>query len=712
MQASNLSYVYCPGCGYVAPATASFCVKCGASIVGAPPANIPAPASAPNGPAIQAPPLQTMSLDGGRYTDVKPLSDRGGMGLIFRARDTHLGQQECIIKQLRPDPDLDEAMFEREAALLARLRHPNLPACWDHFSENGAHYLVSDFIQGVALQDLIEQQGQASERDVVRWGIDLCDALVYIHSQQPPIVHRDIKPDNVIITPEGNAVLVDFGIARRYEAGRHDTMKMGTWGYLPPEQKAGHTEPRSDLYALGATLYFALTANDPQLLNIFDINLQWRKGVSFPPARDANPQVSVQMETILAQATQVLVEERYPSARAMLDDLRNLQAAQQSQPCPHCQAANPATAVRCRVCGKSLTLQAAPPQAAAPRPPQNWGSFRGSAARTGVTADSLRPPLKNLWSFQAQGPIDGSPIINDGVIYVGSRDHSLYALDAKQQRELWRYNAGAPLRSTPTLHGDTLFFGDDDGTLHAVQSSGGTARWRVPLRGKIFASAAAGAGLIISASQAGRIVALNPTSGETIWEHFDGSPFYASPAVLNNLVIVANGPGQVKGLDIASGKLLWTFQASGQVRATPACHDGLALLAGLDGSVTLLDVRTGERLWQRSLGAPISASPILTRDRAFAVGQEGAVFALSRDSGSRLWTTKTTGQLAASPILGGPTLLVIDSEGVVLLLDANTGKIGFQLALGAPVFASPAVSGRWCLIGTRQGNICLLEGQP
>jgi outer membrane protein assembly factor BamB len=632
------------------------------------------------------------------------------MGLIFRARDRRRGQQPCVIKQLRPDPDLDEGMFQREAALLAQLRHPNLPACWDAFSENGVHFLVSDFIAGTALQDLIEQHGPASESDVRRWGIDLCDALVYIHSQQPPILHRDIKPDNVIITPEGSAVLVDFGIARRYEAGRQDTMKMGTWGYLPPEQKAGRTEPRSDLYALGATLYFALTANDPQLLNIFDINLQWRNGVSFPPVRDANPHVSAEMEAIVSQATRVLVEERYPSARAMLDDLRNLPTFQQPLSCPHCHAANPTATTHCRACGKSLTLQT--PQAAPQHQPQNWSSFRGSAARTGVTTDTLNPPLKQIWSFQTQGAIDGSPIIHNGIIYIGSRDHYVYALDGHSQRELWQYDAGAPLRSTPTLHGDTLFFGDDEGTLHAVQSGGGTARWRVPLRGKIFASPAAGAGLIICATQAGRIVALNPTSGETFWEHFDGSPFYASPALLSNLVIVANGSGLVKGLDITSGKPHWTFQASGQMRATPACQDGLVLIAALDGGLALLDIRTGERLWQRSLGVPISASPILSKDTAIAAGQEGAVFALSRDAGNRLWTTKTNGQLAASPILCGSTLLVIDAVGALSLIDANTGKIGFELSLGAPVFASPAVSGAWCVVGTRQGSICLLEIQP
>jgi serine/threonine protein kinase len=635
------------------------------------------------------------------------------MGLIFLARDTRGGGRECIIKQLRPDPDLDQAMFEREAVLLASLHHDHIPACWDHFTENGSHYLVSEFIKGATLQDLIEQGGPAAEADVIRWGIDLCEALVYTHSKQPPIIHRDIKPDNVIITPQGQAVLVDFGIARSYQSGKQDTMKMGTWGYLPPEQKAGRTEPASDLYALGATLYFALTASDPQLLNIFDINLQWRQGVSFPPVRQSNPDASAEVEAILMQATRVLVQERSPSARAMLDDLRSLQAAQQATRCPNCHTANPGLATHCQRCGKPVLSGSASKPASAPqRQPQNWNSFRGSAARGGVTTDRLIAPLQQVWSFQAQGPIDGSPIIHNGILYVSSRDTWLYALDGKQQRELWRYQAGAPLRSTPTLHGDTLFFGDDEGTMHAVQSTGGAARWRVPLRGKIFASAAAGAGLIISATQAGRLVALNPTSGETIWDHVDGTPFYASPAILSNLVIVVNGTGQVKGLDITSGKLAWAFQAPGQVRATPACHDDLTIVATLDGSLALLNIHTGERIWQRSLGVPISASPVLTGNHIFAAGQDGAVFALSRQDGNRIWTTKTPGQLAASPILCGPTLLTVDTDGTISLLEAQSGDVGFQLALGAPVFASPAVSGVWCAIGTRQGSVCFLEGQP
>ncbi len=683
MQSSSPSYVYCPGCGYISPAASRFCSKCGTSLSGAAPAELPTPSV--NKAAAQ----QAFTLGNGRYTDIVLLSEEGGMGLIFRARDTKRGDQLCVIKQLRPDPDLDEAMFERETALLATLRHPNLPACWDAFSEGGQRYLVSELIQGRSLQKLIEQHGVASEQDVIRWGIDLCDALVYIHSQPTPIVHRDIKPDNVIITPDGHAVLVDFGIARPYQAGRRDTMRMGTWGYLPPEQKAGQTEPRSDLYALGGTLHFALTGNDPQMLNLVDINLQWTKGVSFPPARSLNPRVSAEMEAILLRATRVAIEERHPSARAMLDDLRNLELTQQAR------------------------QRAAPGQTAASiHLPQQWPTFRGSAARSGVSSATLRPPLETVWSAATQDAIDGSPILSDGIIYVGSRDQHVYAFDARAKQERWHYKADGPVRSTPTLHGDTLFFGDDDGMFHAVQSAGGQGRWRVPLYGKCFASAAAGGGLIVAATQSGRVVGLAPTSGEIIWEHQDSTAFYASPAVQGNLVLLVNGSGLVKGLELATGKLLWTFQTSGPVRATPASDDGLLLVAGLDGSVTLLDARTGERLWQRSLGPAISASPVLTGDTVYAAGQDGALFALSRDTGNRLWTTKTSGQLAASPVLCDTALLVIDTEGTLSLIEADRGTIRYLVRLSAPVFASPAVSGQWCVVGTRQGNLVLLEGQP
>ncbi len=708
MQASNTSYVYCPGCGYVAPSTARFCVKCGASIAGAATASGPLPGQMSAGAtpiAIQAP--QAQQLAGGRYTNVAPLSDRGGMGLIFRARDSNRGNQPCVIKQLRPDPGLDEAMFQRETALLAQLRHPHIPACWDAFTENGTHYLVSDLIEGRALQDVIEQDGPARESDVIRWGIHLCDALVYIHSQQPPIVHRDMKPDNVIITPEGDAVLVDFGIARRYEAGKRDTMKIGTWGYLPPEQKAGRTEPRSDLYALGGTLYFALTGKDPQLINIMDINLQWRKDISFPPVRATNPSVSAELEAILLQATRVAVEQRYASASEMLGELRRLHTLQQTYPCPHCQQANPMSATHCSHCNKALIAPSA-----VQRPPQNWTSFRGNAARTGVSETAFHPPLKQVWNFHTQGAVDGSPVIANGIIYAASRDSALYALDIHTQRQLWRYPTGAPLRSTPTLHGDTIFLGDDDGILHAVQSMGGSARWRVTLGGKIFASVAADAEKIIAATQTGRAVALNPNNGEVIWEHVDGNPFYASPAIHTNLVILCNGQGQVKALDITTGKTRWTFQTAGPIRATPACQDGRVLVAGPDGSLALLESHSGESRWQRALGSPISASPVLTRDRVFVASQGGAIFALNCEDGQRLWASSVSGLIGASPVLCGTLLLVITNEGLISLLDAHSGKIEQQLALGAPVFASPAISGIWCVVGTQQGSVYLLEGQP
>jgi serine/threonine-protein kinase len=690
MQPSSPTYLYCPGCGFLSPSTSSFCSKCGTSLAGAASTALPVLNS---GSGQSAAARQAVTLGGGRYTDIVLLSEEGGMGFIYRARDTKRGDQLCVVKQLRPDPDLDQAMFERETALLATLRHPNLPACWDAFSEGGQRYLVSELIQGLSLQHVIDQRGLASEQEVIRWGFDLCDALVYIHTPQPPdrphpIVHRDIKPDNVIITPEGHAVLVDFGIARPYQVGRRDTVKMGTWGYLPPEQKAGQTEPRSDLYALGGTLHYALTGKDPQMLNLIDINLQWHKGVSFPAARSLNPRVSAGMETLLLRATRVVIEERYSSARAMLDDLRTLELAQQSRQ-------------------HTLSSQTTAPIASS----QHWPTFRGSSARAGVSTAALHPPLTTAWNTATKDAIDGSPIISEGVIYVGSRDHHLYALDTRARRELWRYRADGPLRSTPSLHGDTVFIGDDNGMFHAVQSAGGQGRWRIPLYGKCFASPAVGDGLIVVATQAGRVVALAPTSGQIVWEHQDGTAFYASPAIQGNLVLLVNGSGLVKGLEITTGKLLWAFQTSGPVRATPASDDGLLLVAGLDGSLTLLDARSGERLWQRSLGPAISASPVLTGEAVFAAGQDGALFALSRDTGNRLWTIRTSGQLAASPVLCATSLLVIDSEGTLSLIEADRGATSYQLALSAPVFASPAVSGRWCVIGTRQGNLLLLEGQ-
>jgi len=203
------------------------------------------------------------------------------MGAVYRAEDLRLEGRICAIKEVRPDLDAtSEALaqaqeqFQREASVLARLDHPNLPKVSDTFVERQREYLVMDFVGGWDLRQLVEEkrrQGEfLSEERVLRWADQLCDALGYLHSQDPPVLHRDIKPANIKLAPSGLLKLVDFGLVKLMAADDSSTVTVlqgrGTVAYTPLEQyggDTGHTDVRSDIYSLGATLYHLLTNQPP-----------------------------------------------------------------------------------------------------------------------------------------------------------------------------------------------------------------------------------------------------------------------------------------------------------------------------------------------------------------------------------------------------------------------------------------------------------------
>jgi serine/threonine protein kinase len=211
-------------------------------------------------------PLQPGSILHNRYR-IESVLGLGGMGAVYRAIDINLGVAVAVKENLFTTEEFAR-QFRREATILASLRHPNLPRVTDHFVILGeGQYLVMDFIEGQDLRQKLERSGAVGEEEALPWFLETCDALAYLHTRMPSIVHRDIKPGNIKITPEGRAILVDFGLAKVTDekASTSTGAKAMTPGFSPPEQYgAGRTDPRSDIYSLGATMYAALSANIPE----------------------------------------------------------------------------------------------------------------------------------------------------------------------------------------------------------------------------------------------------------------------------------------------------------------------------------------------------------------------------------------------------------------------------------------------------------------
>src|SRR5438067_3610934 len=277
-------------------------------------------------------------LSGKRYKIEKPVA-AGGMGAVYRAIDTRFNRP-CAVKEMldefQNDTERTQAVewFGREATLLLDLNHPCIPRVRDFFVEDGKHYLVMDFIEGRTLGDVLEKEGNVvgvngaqgvPEARTRSWGQQICSVLNYLHRQSPPIIFRDLKPSNIMVTERDELKLIDFGIARTFQSQRQATIIM-TIGYAPPEQLHGMPEPRSDIYALGATLHRLLTHHDAanNKPSIF----------SFPAVRSLRPDISPAFEQVIMKALAANLEQRWSSAAEMERAIINLPPVSARTPGP------------------------------------------------------------------------------------------------------------------------------------------------------------------------------------------------------------------------------------------------------------------------------------------------------------------------------------------------------------------------------------------
>jgi serine/threonine protein kinase/Tol biopolymer transport system component len=243
-----------------------------------------------------------------RYRIVEILG-QGGMGSVYRAMDENLGV-EIALKENLFTTDEYARQFRLEAVILANLRHPNLPRVSDHFvvGDQG-QYLVMDYIEGEDLRQRMERTGMITEEDAVLIGAAMCDALGYLHTRKPSILHRDLKPGNVKITPEGHIFLVDFGLAKVVQGTQATTTgaRAMTPGYSPPEQYGtARTDSRTDIYSLGATLYASLCGVIPE-----DGLARAMDNAQLTPLRKRNPKISKRLATVIEKAMAIDPAERY-----------------------------------------------------------------------------------------------------------------------------------------------------------------------------------------------------------------------------------------------------------------------------------------------------------------------------------------------------------------------------------------------------------------
>jgi outer membrane protein assembly factor BamB len=578
-----------------------------------------------------------------RY-EIQEIVGMGGMGAVYRARDTNFKAIRLVaIKEMISqvnDPLVRKnifQIFEREANILATLRHPSIPRIYDFFTIKERAYLVLEFVHGVNLEHLLsEAKTFFPEEQLLSWAIELCDVLEYLHSHKPePIIFRDIKPSNIMNTLQNHIALVDFGIAKVFESGQKNTM-VGTQGYSPPDQYRGEATPKVDIYAMGATLHHLLTLRDPQLEAPFSFGER--------PIAEINPRVSPEIAAVVERALEYKPEDRYESATEMKEALINV----------------------ARKTGTLFNLSLPP------------------------SADVGGMSVKSLWEFECEDEVRGAPAYQDGVLYIGSYDNNLYALDAASGEMKWKYATDGGVPSRPLVFDNNVYFGSEDHRLHVVSTRTGKVAWTYFTEGPIRSSPRIAEAHVFFGSDDGYLHAVSTTSGRLSWRTEGSAPVRSTPLISDEYVFFGSESGDFTCVDFR-GEAKWRFKAKRAITSSPILHDNIVYFGSMDSTLYALDANSAWVLWRFRLGKGSISTPCIDDQLIFTGAADHNIYCIDTRTAKEVWRFTSEHQVTGSPIVANGALYCGSVDGALYCLEARNGRLRWKFQTGGPITGTPII---------------------
>ena len=585
------------------------------------------------------------------------------MGAVYRAQDLRFKVEKVVaVKEMinqATDPDIQATIvegFEREANILATISHPAIPTIYDYFTLGARSYLVMEFIEGDNLEIKLQQRrAPFGEEEVISWGIALCDVLDYLHTHEPePIIFRDIKPANVMITRRNQIRLVDFGIAKTFQTGSKGTM-IGTEGYSPPEQYRGEASPAVDIYALGATLHHLLTNQDPRTEPPFTFDER--------PIREANPNVTVALETIVNTALMYNPPDRFENAAIMRKALISL--AQQTG-----------------MLEEEISV----------------------AQATQFFQDQSHSPI---WSFTCEDEIRGTATYHEGVVYIGSYDHNMYALAADNGKFIWKYAADGGIVSKPAINDNKVYFGSTDQYVHAVSCRGGKKVWVQSTEGAIYSSPAIAEGHLFIGSDDEHLHVLNLMAGREAWSVNLGSSVRSSPLVVNERVYVGCDNGEIQCYDF-SGNIKWRTSAKRSVTGSPHYNDNIIYITSLDGLLYAIDAKSGWVIWRFRMGNGSICTPTTHENHIYIGSTDNTFYCINAKSTKKVWSFDTDNQINSSPVFYKGAVYFCNVDGMIYSLHAASGRLRWKYQAEGQITGSPIINDDIIYIGAADNKFYAL----
>ncbi|MBU6428178.1 MAG: PQQ-binding-like beta-propeller repeat protein [Cyanobacteria bacterium REEB65] len=679
----------CPTCARLNPGDHRFCSGCGARL---------------------HQPLAIGTLLDGRYRVLEILSSSGGFATTYIIEDVQLFGRRQVLKELRPqmaEREQARELFGREARTLAGLAHPGIPRIQGFFSQSDRDYLVEDCIEGRNLGALLAERGPFSEEETLRVVMSVLATLEYLHGRTPPVVHRDIKPDNLILSDTGQVVLVDFGAVRLASrpglltVNEAATTIVYTRGYAPPEQILGHAVPASDLYALGATALHLLLGKNPAAC--FDTQTgRYEVPGGIPP----------RLEAVLTKLLEPRLADRYDHAGDATRDLL----------------------------GAGSGIPVGPPgslSVAAARSTPQLSLWDGGGQERGRYATSGPDPRGEVrWRGRLGSRAATSLAVWSGKLLVVGEDRSVYALDAAGGAVSWsRPLPGDPQGTVlaPEAFADRVIV-QGQGALTAYDLYTGDPAWNYSTPGLV-----ASLPLAISDDRAiavdlleRRLVALDPEGKEAWSSSFGRKRVQADPEAILRL----DGPAwatcranttvlafkqTVSAFRTADGAVVWTAEQ-------PTCHDhpapairrtfgrGVvhakrAYFYSTWDCMFCLNAADGFLHWVLHAGTmPTGPAPIpaVDAETVYVAPAGWKLFAFSLADRERKWSFSAGGRPLLGPCLMG-NRLYLASDNALYALDRQTGEADWRFEAPAAFATAPLVADGVVYAGLEDGTVLALS---
>ena len=621
----------------------------------------------------------------GRYR-VESVLGKGGMGHVYIVRDEHFTGAQSLplrsMKEMIPRfSDLQNNMvnFTREALVLESLRHPSIPRVYDSFQEFNRAYLVLEYIEGQDLEQVLDRTPSMLNPEMVcDWMIQLCDIVATLHTQIPPIIFRDLKPSNVILTPKRRIVLIDFGIAKVFQADEPHT-NVGTQGYAAPEQYERRAEIRSDIFALGAMMHHLLTKSDPRFQAPFTFADRMPSVL--------NPAVTPEIEAVIMKCLERDVDKRYQN----IFELRRALEEAIGRPSGAGGTGHYRAIANGGYSGSGATVG-------------SWGMGPASVV--------LPRPPRVLWSFQTEEEVRSTPAISHDTVYVGSYDNNLYAINRETGKMRWKYSSEGGVCSAPALWRHLVIFGSEDFNVYGIESTSGKEVWRYRTWHHVRSSPRVFDDKLYIGSDDGHMHFIDPRHGRSLQRFRTFREVQSSAAYANGVVFFGSNDEYFYAVDALTAEVKWKYRTQGPIISSPAVADGYVYFGSMDFAVYALEVKSGWQAWREPTDKFVIGSPLVVGDRLYIGSTDKHLHCFDRRTGKLIWKYPAGQQVNSTPAFANGRIYFGCIDGAVYCVDASSGKLIWRFPTGDKICGSAIVYEDVVYVGSNDGSVYALDANP